>query len=298
MSRIEKKYYIRRSTKAEPAEEYEVRWMFESGMKDMETLSKFLQTRNLVQATDLSNAHLITSLVHEVADDQSKRGRHPPQEPHAIFAVCPKWLEERIKVTSQEFEKWLISKRDLYKRLVGRENRPSLDSLLTRSWRDEDKNYLDFYTEIFRNGYIETGKSQELFVVDPDIKVSLHLSRLVGNFFYFLRFMNELYAHISYQDDIDIIMCLKNVSNIMLYGYGRKNAKEVWPEPSYCDKKPICLHKDIRMEKAVLASELTESKINELGYDFAEKISNAFGEKFVKCFDDNRNFSYGGFFDS
>lgn len=294
MSRIDKKYYIRRSTKSEPAEEYEVRWMFESGMKDMETLSQFLKSRHLVAESDSSNTRLVSLLVHNLCDIRKEQGMEP-QAAHVIFAVCPKWLEERTDVTSAEFEKWLESRRETYKHFIAYGTRLSLDSLLSLSWYSQERNYLEFYTEIFRNGYIETGICEKLFF-PYEKTIWMNLTYFAGVLMDLLRFTQELCTRSKYQDDLSIIVSFYNIQNVGLCGFGPKNKEERWQEPNapgYHGTKPVCLHNGIRIERAALASELTDGKIIDLGRYFAKRVSNAFDLREAMCFDDYGNFNYG-----
>lgn len=300
MSGCDNKYYIRRNTTTSVAEEREVRWMFESGMKDMETISKFLQTRNLDAESDASNSRLIANMVHALSDEQRKKGSNPPQEPYVTFAICPKWLEERLNIASPEVDAWLSSNKKGYSpvpdtMLFGDSRRPSLNSIVAEVWMDREKALLKRYIEVFRNGFIEMGACSDLFHVTdipphsgqtPSVTLLVHLTNLIGAFMIFLGFAERFYKYINYHDELSVLMLLSNVNDVMLGGFGGG----VINYYSLMGTYPVATLQRARIEKPMLASDLNEAKILEIAKYFAERVSLTFGEKSVKCFDNEGKF--------
>lgn len=309
-SQGENKYYKRHQFQVLPADEMEVREMFESAKRHTEELSTFLSDRNLnnEKSENFARSRLVSNLVKPFVADQKELGVSVTREPFSIFGICPRWLGEKVNTASKDFDVWLNSKRNGYYPnkhldLISPFRRINLDSVESSRWcgGTGKEDWLWYYLEIFRNGYIETGMSSELF--GPGTKTDhpqplLHLTWLIGLFFIFIGFAKEFYQYIKYYDELDILMCLANIDGFILHGFGKKNDKETWVEPYdffYGGRAPVCSNRNVKIQKTILVSELNENTIKDIAYYFAERVSNAFGERIVKCFDDNRDFNVEGF---
>ena len=306
----ENRYYKRHQFQVLPANEMEVRQMFESARQHLEELATFMKDRNLddERGENFGRRPLVNSLVKDFAERQKGQGMSPPKESFVLFGICPRWLEEKVNVATDDFEVWLNSKRRGYYPnenvdLISLHRQIRAGSLVAKNLYPgiAGEERLREYVEIFRNGYIEMGMSAEFFGYvpqsDPPQPV-LHLTSLVGFFFIFLGFANEFYQYIKYYDQLEILMCLVNIDGTMLGGFGKKNDKERYAEPWeiwYSGRSPVCYDKNVKLEKTILAQELNKNTIIDIAYYFAERVSNAFGEKIAKCFDDNRNFNKEGF---
>lgn len=301
-------YYKRHNYQASYADEHEVRSMFLETKNSIDEMKKFLEERNLINTRN--DTFAVTPLSKEISENTAKSRRFPEDfngRPFVLFASCPRYLEERIDITSADFRSWLDTKDHIdlfdlgidfldYNKEVSSESIKSIKE----SYPDDDGNRIPRrYVEIFRNGYTETGFADDLIWPmrqenNQNIKILFQIAYFSASFWLFLKFIRDLYVKAGYSDEISIIIALSGIKGVTLHGFGKKNNQLNWQNPynTFADfnKIPTAKQNNFRFEKSVIVSELGDEEIEKIVKEVATRVSNAFGETILKCFDDNGHF--------
>lgn len=292
-------YYRRHNYQATYADEHEVRSMFLESKASEDEMKSFLDSRNLNDP--LSDNFAITPLSNRLLEAMIRLRELPDGfkgRPFVIFAACPRYLEERIDIASFDFRSWLDVNNTVdfqglnvdfldYNKTVAANSVRSLDETPDENpllWR---------YVEIFRNGYVENGTGPEFMWTNQKMGLMFQLAYFTAAFWLFLKFVRSLYEKIGYSDEVSIIVALANIKNVTLHGFGKKDEKRKWVNPYeflYGGKPPTSEEKNVRIERGVLASELSGENIENIVKEVSKRVSNAFGESISKCFDDSGNF--------
>lgn len=296
-------YYTRHNYQASFADEHEVRSMFiESKISDDE-MKKFLGSRKLIDENAEDFAINYTSKQLPLTLKASERmPENFVGNPFVLFSVCPRYLEERIDIASDDFRAWLSQKDKIelfdlsidfldYSKTISADSIKSINGV---DFKGDGKRLPYRYVEIFRNGYIENGLATELMWSHEKIGLMFQIAYFTAAFWQFIKFTKDLYEHIGYFDEIVVTVSLVEMENVTLHGFGKKNATEKWSQPyDYMrsfESAPTCKQKNIKIERRVIAAELNDEQIEKLVKEISTRVSNAFGESIAKCFDDNGNF--------
>lgn len=303
-------YYKRHNYQASYADEHEVRAMFLESKTSIDEMKDFLTGRNLIDPREKSFA--INPLSKEIAETLPLSGRGIPADyknrPFILFASCPRYLEERVDIVSADFNEWLNTKNQvelfgLNIDFLDHNKEVTADSIrsVKQHYPDKDGNRLSRrYVEIYRNGYVENGFADEMMWWvkrdEKDYGLFLQLAYFTASFWQFLRFIRDFYTKIGYADEISIIIALPDIKGVTLHGFGNKTAQVKWLNPydfmADFERMPTAKQENFRFEKNIIVSELGESEIEALVKEVSVRVSNAFGEKISKCFDES------GVFDS
>jgi hypothetical protein len=299
------KYYKRHNTITLPATHAEVKEMFDASQNIIDNIKQILDDRKLF---NLKNEDF-------GSNDDSLKLRNSlgllNKWPMVIFSILPSFLDEKINISSEEFLKWCEENKNGYypkqntNLLNTHNNYLGLNNIIFfDNWTAEINGVIEYdnYLKIYRNGYIESAISEEIIYPrknnhDQEIAI-LNLTSTVGYFWLLINFVINLYRKYEYLDEIIIQISLVNIKDIFLSSFGKKNKKEIWREPfdfMRVSNPPSAKSEKEKIIFSVIITELTEDKIKELSYKFAEKLSNVFGERNVKCFDDEGNFNIDGF---
>lgn len=296
-------YYTRHNYQATYADEHEVRSMFLESKSIGDEMKTFLTTRNLIDPLDSSFA--ITPLSKQLSKSLRQMRDLPENfggNPFVMFSACPRYLEERVDIASSDFRAWLDANNQVnffglnidfldYNKTV------SADSIRSakETQPEKEQDALPYrYVEVFRNGYLENGISSEMMWPQKELGLMFQIAYFTASFWLFLKFIRNLYEHIGYLDEINLIVALVDVENVTLHGFGKKNETTKWAQPYDMfyrfEKMPTCKQKNVKIERSILASELNDENIEKIVKEMSKRVSNAFGESIAKCFDDNGNF--------
>lgn len=297
-------YYKRHNYQASYADEHEVRAMFLESKTSIDNMKDFLVGRNLSDPRKKNFA--INPLSKEISETLPLFGRGVPSNyknrPFVLFASCPRYLEERVDIAANDFNDWLNTKNQvelfgLNIDFLDHNKEVTADSTrsISQHYPDKDGKRLSRrYVEIHRNGYVENGFADEIIwwikKEGKDHGLFLHLAHFTASFWQFLRFIKDFYTKIGYADEVSIIIALSDIKGITLHGFGNKNSKEKWLNPYDFmwgfDHIPTAKQENFRFEKTIIISELGENEIEAMVKEVSIRISNAFGEKISKCFDE------------
>jgi hypothetical protein len=295
-------YYIRHNYQAAYADEHEVRSLVLESKSSGDEMEAFLNSRHLVNSDNEDFA--LTPLSKQLAQTLRKArelSENFTGNPFVLFAACPRYLEERIDISSGDFRTWLdtfntIELFDLgidfldYNKTISANSIRSIKEIRL----EEERKTLPYrYVEVFRNGYVENGISTELMWAHEKLGLMFQLAYFTGALWLFLKFVKNLYEKIGYIDEFNLIIALADVENITLHGFGKKNATTNWVDPYdflYHNNPPTSTQRNLKVERSIMASELNDDNIEEIVKDIAKRVSNAFGESIAKCFDDDGDY--------
>lgn len=297
-------YYVRHNYQATYADEHEVRSMFLESKSLGDEMKTFLVSRHLNDTTDKRFAitHPLSIQLARTLRQTRELPKNFGGNPFVLFAVCPRYLEERVDIASSDFRSWLdtndkINLFGLNIDFLGYEKIVSADSIYSAKEiqsEDERKRLPYRYVDVFRNGYVENGISSELMWPHENLGLMFQIAYFTVAFWLFMKFVRNLYEHIGYLDEITLIIALADVENVTLHGFGKKNEKTKWFQPydflRGLDKIPTCRQKNVKIERNIIASDLNDENIEKIVKDISKRVSNAFGESIAKCFDDDGNF--------
>jgi len=300
-------YYVRHNYQATYADEHEVRAMFTESKNLGEEMKTFLASRNLDNSSDSNFGinPLSEQLPKSLRRIEQFPGKHAGN-PFILFSACPRYLEERIDIASDDFKAWLetnskVNLLDLNIDFLSYDKIVSADSIRSvQEVRSDKERLIHRYVEIFRNGYLENGTGPEMIWPHRgEFGVLLNLSYLTASLWMFLKFASKLYEKTGYLDEINLIVSLVDVENLILHGFGEKSKGVNWHQPyDWLDpndsRMSICRQKNVKIERNVIASELNEENIEKIVKDMSKRISNAFGESMAKCFNDDGVFHREG----
>lgn len=286
-------YYRRHNYQATYADEHEVRSMFLENKNSSDEMDKFLSLRNLI---DSSKDNFAITPLSSLLLKSLRETRELPEgfsgNPFVLFSACPRYLEERVDIASTDFRSWLdkndkINLFDLdidfldYNKVISADSIRSLTEI--QSEKREDRLPCR-YVEIFRNGYIENGISNELMWTNDKMGLMFQIACFTASFWLFMKFIKNIYEHIEYIDEVNLIVALSDVNNVTLHGFGKK-----WVQPydfMYGLDAPTCRQKNVKIERNIVIAELNDEYIEEIVKEVSRRVSNAFGESIAKCFDD------------
>lgn len=298
-------YYKRHNYQSTYADEHEVRSMFLESKSSGDDMKEFLKSRNLIDPS--ASDFALTPLSKRLADGLATIRELPEGfkgKPRVVFAACPRYLDERVDIASADFRTWLDTQNTVnlfgwnldfleYEKTISAE---SIRSIKERSRGNEEA--IPFrYTEVFRNGYVESGIGPEIMWSHSDMGLMFQIAWFTTSLWLFLKFTQALYEKVGYIDEITLIVALGDIENITLHGFGKKSDTVKWVQPYdffYGSNPPTAKQKNVKIERVIAVSELNDGSIEDIVKDIAKRVSNAFGESVAKCFDDSGNFDKDG----
>lgn len=294
-------YHVRHNVVIHAATHNEVREMFEGSRRGRDAVREFMEQRHLLDdksADFAQNEH--TAMLRERVGEGMK-------VPLLLHSFIPLYLEEdRVKTASAEFNQWLEEHGEGYEpapdlrifKLWGK--KVHLDGILIpevlpRSNRDDPEEYYN-YLEILNNGYIESGSSSEFFwdrnrhpLIEGQVRKphpTLSMTRAVAYTGMLLNFALAFYRKIEYLDEVTMQVSMANVRGFALGSFAGN-----WAEPwtwEY-DNHPVCGRDNLKITERFIVGEMSDDLVKEKIVSFAERLSHAFGETKVKCFDKDGN---------
>jgi hypothetical protein len=268
-SQHDNRYYRRFNNLSMPAEEYEVRELFERGRKYQDRVREYLKAKNYDTPENPQFGF----------NEWTRRLRYFVSREEIVdvksfftFLAIPLALEDDIVDTrNSQFLNWLDPNQRRYapfgqsELLFHGHGRPTFDGLAF----PEVSGDLTGYLLINRNGYIEYCKEGLVACEPPEKKWYVFLRDTVNHFHLFLGFVDDLYRQptIRYEQDLRVLangMGLASTSPI------ETRNRLIWPGTSNFPKNNIQVTYDVE------ASQLPNAMI-EIVEDFATRLSNNYG---------------------
>ncbi len=313
----ENHYYLRHNKSVNLATQSEVEEMFEYSRRAEKRFEDFLKLRNLFDENDeffgMNNNSI--NLKNIMRDKEIAYGSNGNvvfvNTPFILYSFIPRYLDNnRLNTISPGFYDWLekhdryyepsnqlkIYDFNKYKRKINLYG-ITLPMTLPREKNQKEENYLNYF-EFLNNGFFESGVSGEVFgkrVIKDDskYKIILNLTRAVGYAWVLLHFAKIFYKYIGYYDEVVFQLSVVNVKDVTL-GSFIKN----WAEPfsEWHPNPPSSLHKKFKINERLMLSKVSKKNEKEIILNLSSRLSRAFGEDKIKCFDKdgkfNQNFEY------
>jgi len=292
----EKRYYLRHNFQTLPAEEYEVRDMYERGRRMREEVARYLKNRGFADPEDDPEFEFgVNNLTGKLgtAYFDHQQAAHVVEAAHTkvCFVSCPWWLDEWIDTSTRQFATWFQpTERRHYPHgllLPHHDCRPSLHGLLRVSFASavhESPCSLDKYLGVHRNGYVEYGYGagqRRLWGREWRI---IEFVRLVGRFWEFLGFVRDLYQTFKVPANALVALSMANVEGTDLGQFA-----DGWPEAPQSAFHTLemprrSLERHIWLPREVDFDSLDEARTESLVRDVAARIAGAYGQEEPRCF--------------
>jgi hypothetical protein len=285
----EKRYYVRHNFQTLPAEEYEVRDMFERSQRITLEVEEYLRRQGWLDAEDKDfGANNLTRRLGRVDPELDEESRQPGPTPVISFVACPSSIQEWINTASQEVRHWLDPIRRVYY--------PGGPFIPRDQWQDTLEGLLYMkrfsrqtvsagpliarYLHVHRTGYVEhvypDGRRLDDFVF-----ISLIL--LAGRFRQFLGFVSDFYRYAKIPTTVCVMLNLANVEEANLFDFadGWRDVRGT-PPRHFVRERSRYPHIQVRDEVDVLG--LDDSATDSLWRQFLARVGNAFGQERSRCF--------------
>ena len=289
-NRYYRRVFKRHQFESLPAEEYEVREMFEKGSRMFDIVKEYLSSQGYIDpssSTFADNAYtknLGMLIRHRIETRDMVQARH-----FVTFVACPGILTDDIIDTSKdELWNWLDpddrryqpDPRVIFLPLV---KTTTLDGIMLaeNNYRigDNDTGYQEIFLRINRNGYIELGCN---LASQNEDEIGFALVPMIGLFWQFLCFVNELYKLEGMHMPFKIMLNMKGTEGALLHNLGVG-----WTEPhgerrrSY---RPTCNIPNVQIIKELRSATIDTDDIAKIVREVATRVDNAWGQREARCY--------------
>lgn len=284
-----RRYFKRHQFESLPAEEYEVREMFEKGTKMTDRLIYYLASNGYGDPSSFEFAeNTYTRLLGIVIRRPQYKREIVKAEHFVTFVACPNIiLDDYIDTSRDEFWNWLDRNNRRYPPDIGgiflpAEKRPTLDGIVLSDDKyqigDIQLNLIPRFLRINRNGYLEMGCSLANKYGDD---IAFAYVPTVGYFGQFINFVVELYRQENINMPFKIMLNMKGTENALLYSLGKG-----WLEPigEGREYRPHCIENNIQIIKEIKSADIEEGEVEKIVREVATQIDNAWGQREPRCF--------------
>ena len=290
-NRYYRRIFKRHQFQSLPAEEYEIREMFEKGARLHNRVLDFLSAQGYGDRE--SDGFAMNRFTASLGMSES----NPPGQRKVIaaqsfvtFVAIPEIMEEDLlDVSSDRLWGWVDPNLRRYEPADGLiflplNKRMTLDGILLtgdRLWAGgEQTNRLDRFVRILRNGFVEMGwasaqkEGQEVF---------FPFASMIGYVWLFMEFVQDLYTETAVHSPIVVMLNMKGTEDALLHDLG-----DGWVEPYSQDVidgyRPRCLDRNVQIFRAVGVPGRIHERIQVTLREFATIVENAWGERKPRCY--------------
>jgi len=290
----QKRYYVRHNFQTLPAEEYEVRDMFERGRRMRDEVRSYLKNRGFQDPDDDPQfefaANSLTRKLGVPFHDEDGTWRVDAADTRVCFVACPWLLGECLDTSGEEFRSWFKPAERHYhppaRFLPYHECRDTLHGALRlnkvgRLLPVAGDHDFERYLGVHRNGYVEYayGSGRQ----SKGLRI-IHFVGLIGRFWQFMGFVRDLYQSFDVPTNALVALNMANVEGTDLAQFGRG-----WAEPWELDFPTLeapsrSLDAHIWIPKEVDFHSLDEEGIEAIVRDVAARVGSAYGQQEPQCF--------------
>ena len=299
-NRYYRRYFKRQQYQSLPAEEYEVREMFERSGRLRSETEQYLAARNYldVTASNFAGNSLSGRLyMHETSDQGSPL--LPAQSLVTFLALPDTLLGDAIDTIGDELWQWLAPMLRLYPPTddpllpVGGKRPVFNGVLLTEEYIPRDRAFWHRYLLVARNGYTEMGLSLARWYQS---QMHFPLVEIVGRFWQFLGLVTDLYRAQGLLRPFSVMLNMKGTAGSTLHNLG-----DGWREPTEYRMldmaPPNCLDPNLQFVLSMRNPDVTPDDIERVVREIAAQIDAAYGSRDLRCFnqserDPNRAFPH------
>jgi hypothetical protein len=279
-NRFYRRYFRRLKYEALPAEEYEVRDMFERSRRMSDYVDDYLR-REGYEDNQLLNfgRHVWREKLGWVAVRNTDSGPEYTESGTAqrvLMVSCPTHLEDFIELTSSEMQAWLESEERIYKpvaakslpslRLLQKNRIVSLQGVVYTPLIYPGLDRWPHYVRIHRNGFVELGN------VELTKGESLQWVATTGLFWMFLGFLHDFYAHVDLNSSFKVFLNVAAHANALkLTDFADGYSKADFAGKNICVESNVSYGEDLRLSDLAV-----EENIEAAVYRYTSRLGNAF----------------------
>ena len=284
------RYYVRHNCEVLPAEEYEVRDMFERGRRMREEVKEYLRKRGYFEPDDQPDFALnkLTRQLGVAYFDETANVVLEPAHTVVSFVCCPTMLGDRIDASSSEFRQWLNPAQRYYYPpgifLPHQVCRATLDGVVCGNdlpLQERTPGHpIREYLAVHRSGYTEFGYGDGIQYQGRRL---VNFVKMVGRFWQFVGFVSDLYRYAKLSTTAIILLNLANVegTHLGMFGEGWRRGMDPFARTLCADQS---LESHIQIMKELDIERLEPHEIEATVREIAASVGNAFGQDRPRCF--------------
>lgn len=303
-NRYYRRFFKRHQYESLPAEEYEVREMFERGSRMMDEVMAYLASQGYADPSSSKFADNTYTRRLGFIISREEGNREIVQAHHfTTFVAYPNILiNELINTSSEEFWNWLDPNNRRYLPAPGgiflpTDKRTTLDGIVLSDERfrigETGTQFIERFLRINRNGFIELGCNLARQERDD---VGFAFVPMIGIFWQFLGFVTDVYRLEGVHMPFKVMLNMKGTENTLIYSLGKG-----WREPyreGVDTYRPTCLDPNIQIIEELRSADVDDSSIAEIVKRVATRVDNAWGQREPRCYnnanhDPDRQFPVG-----
>jgi len=284
-NRYYRRYFKRQQYQSRPAEEYEVREMFERSGRLRSETERYLAARNYldVAASGFAENSLSRRLyMYETTDTAS--APTVAQSLVTFVGFPDTLLPDAIDTNGDELWQWLDPTLRRYppvddSLLPSGSKRTVFDGLLlTARYGSDDSVFWRRYLLVARNGFAEMGLSVAQRYAG---RTYFPLVSIVGHFWQFLGFVTDLYGAQGLLRPFTVMLNMKGTAGSVLQNLG-----DGWREPTDWprDYAPECLDPNLQFVLNLRNPDVTTGDIESCVREIAVQLDAAYGSRDLRCF--------------
>ena len=286
-NRYYRRFFKRHQYESLPAEEYEVREMFEKGSRMIDEVIAYLSSQGYTDPLSSTFAENTYTKRLGLIIHKREVNREIVQAHHyTTFVAYPNILtDELINTSREEFLNWLDPNIRQYSPDPGGiflplDKRTTLEGIVLLDNRhrigDTRTEFIERFLRINRNGYIEFGCNLVRQIEDD---IAFAFVPMVGLFWQFLGFVTDLYKLEGVHMPFKVMLNMKGTENTLICNLG-----EGWADPFNAKYRPTCLDTNIQIIEELRSADIDETNISEIIKRVATRIDNAWGELEPRCY--------------
>ena len=289
-NRYYRRFFKRHQYESLPAEEYEVREMFERGSRMIDEVMAYLSSQGYADPSSSTFAdNTYTKRLGFIIRGREVNREIVQAHHYTTFVAYPNILtDELINTSREEFWNWLDPNSRRYSPDSGgiflpTDKRTTLEGivLLDERYRigDTRTEFIERFLRINRNGYIELGCNLANKQGDD---IAFEFVPIIGIFWQFLGFVTDLYRLEGVHMPFKVMLNMKGTENTLIYNLG-----EGWREPYDRDinmYRPTCLDTNIQIIEELRGADVDDSNIAEIVKRVATRVDNAWGQREPRCY--------------
>jgi len=284
------RYYKRHNFQTLPAEEYEVRDMFERSRTMRQEVQEYLNRHGYFEPDDDANfgVNKLTRQLGLAYFDEMSQPVVEPADATISFVACPTVLEERLDTASGDFRHWLNPAHRYYYPpgifVPHQVCRGILDGVVcTNELPLQERtpgHPVKEYLTVHRTCYTEFGYADG---IQRQGRRFVNFVRLMGRFWQFLGFARDLYQQAKVTATTLVLLNMTNVDGTYLgsFAEGWRDVGTFFPTHH---KGEDALEQHIQLIREVDLADSDADDIEEFVREFAARIGNAYGQDKPRCF--------------
>jgi len=289
-NRYYRRIFKRHHFESLPAEEYEVREMFEKGTRISNKTTEYLSSQGYNDPSSTTFAeNIYTRQLGIFVKGGQDFGEYEAHSSHfSTFVACPDFpADDLIDTGKEELWDWLEPNNRRYQPnprgiFLPMDKQTTLDGIILtdgeRFTADNQDRFLHRFLRINRNGYVELGaNSAQKYEGD----VYFVYIPMIGFFWQFLGFVVELYRLEGANSPFKVMLNMKGTEGSLLYNLGKG-----WLEPMGEGRqyRPLCPEHNIQIIKQLRSSTVDDAAIAEIVREIATRVDNAWGQRKARCY--------------